>query len=465
LEAPAIPLSRGDEEFVTGRLTQAEILEKYTLNEQAIEQVEEVTARFPGHVEAQERRVALLRVDSETDRLAEALVGMAVALRASGNLEGARLAAAEADHLGPLGADTRERLERISLLEPAKAAESVETLAAVDVEPEATEPEAILLTEEVASAPQVEARPEPPSPPTTVASSDVVIDFDAMDDTDEPAEEPAQAPAVAAASDGSKQAGQEMLDEVTFYLEQGMLAEARQRLEALQKLGYGGDELERLEARAAELVLAEPVADAEPAEPAADDPAESPSTEEATEIVSEVAFVDDDLSAIAAALEQELLDEDSGPLVPDAGSEQSLDEVFAAFKDHVDREVGADDHRTHYDLGIGYKEMGLIQEAIGEFEIALQAPELAREAGIMLAHCHRESGRPDEAAAIYRRAIESADGDADAVLALRYELAEVLVESGDAAAALDELRDVLRSNPEYRDVQNRIAELEARSTA
>ena len=66
-------------------------MEKYTLNEQAIEQVAEVTARFPGHVEAQERRVALVRIDSEPERLSEALVGLAVALRAAGNLEGARI--------------------------------------------------------------------------------------------------------------------------------------------------------------------------------------------------------------------------------------------------------------------------------------------------------------------------------------------------------------------------------------
>ena len=290
-----------------------------------------------------------------------------------------------------------------------------------------------------------------------------MIDFDAMDESGGAEAEASLRPLVAsdsAPAEGSKPAGREMLDEVAFYLEHGMLPEARQRLEALRGLGYGGEELERLAARAAEVMPAKP------ADPLAGEPTDAaPPPEDAPEVVSDSVLVDDDLSAIAAALEQELLDDDSGPLVPDAGNEQSLDEVFAAFKDHVDKEVDADDHRTHYDLGIGYKEMGLVQEAIAEFEIALRAPELAREAGIMLAHCHRErAGRPDEAAAIYRRAIESADGDTDTVLALRYELAEVLVESGDAAGALDELRDVLRLNPEYRDVQIRVAELEARSS-
>ena len=70
------------------------------------------------------------------------------------------------------------------------------------------------------------------------------------------------------------------------------------------------------------------------------------------------------LRAIAAALDEELFTDDPLGDAPASESEESLDEVFAAFRERVDEEVSADDFRTHYDLGIGYKEMGLIDEAI-----------------------------------------------------------------------------------------------------
>ncbi|MBZ5640378.1 MAG: tetratricopeptide repeat protein, partial [Acidobacteriia bacterium] len=53
-EAPAVPLGPAEHESVAGRLTQAEIFEKYGLFEQAIEQLKEVTRRYPGLANAQQ---------------------------------------------------------------------------------------------------------------------------------------------------------------------------------------------------------------------------------------------------------------------------------------------------------------------------------------------------------------------------------------------------------------------------
>ncbi len=48
----------------------------------------------------------------------------------------------------------------------------------------------------------------------------------------------------------------------------------------------------------------------------------------------------------------------------------SVDEVFAEFKKGLEKVVKPEDVDTHYDLGIAYKEMGLIDDAIGEFTVA-----------------------------------------------------------------------------------------------
>ncbi|MCH7781037.1 MAG: tetratricopeptide repeat protein, partial [Acidobacteria bacterium] len=130
-EAPAVPLSRADEEFVSGRMTQAEILEKYGLLTQAIDQIYEVIERFPGHLEANKHLVTLLRCTSQESTLAQALVKLSLARRAAGRLEVARQAVAEADKLGGIDPHMRGILVALDLFgdvpaTPAVAAEPAE---------------------------------------------------------------------------------------------------------------------------------------------------------------------------------------------------------------------------------------------------------------------------------------------------------------------------------------------------
>ena len=88
-----------------------------------------------------------------------------------------------------------------------------------------------------------------------------------------------------------------------------------------------------------------------------------------------------------------------GPVVryhaPEEPPEESVSDIVAAFRQRMAEEIDATDHRTHYDLGIGYREMGLIDEAIDELQIAASAgsAELRSEACAMLALCHREGPR------------------------------------------------------------------------
>ena len=49
--------------------------------------------------------------------------------------------------------------------------------------------------------------------------------------------------------------------------------------------------------------------------------------------------------------------------------------MFDAFKTGVERQLGEGDHEARYDLGIAYKEMGLLDDAIAAFQLAMGAPE------------------------------------------------------------------------------------------
>ena len=170
---------------------------------------------------------------------------------------------------------------------------------------------------------------------------------------------------------------------------------------------------------------------------------------------------DDDLSAITAALEDTVFN-DEAESTPQPESEQSLESVFAAFREQVDKELDSDDFRTHYDLGIGYMEMGLLDEAVREFEVAMGSAELYRDACVMLAVSHRN--RQDSASAIewFRKALDCQSDDEAKIHELRYDLAEVLLDSGDVEGALGEFRVVLGADANFRDVRQRVEQLDSR---
>src|SRR6185295_3867757 len=63
--------------------------------------------------------------------------------------------------------------------------------------------------------------------------------------------------------------------------------------------------------------------------------------------------------------------------------EQDFGEIFKAFQQKVDEVVDADDLKTHYELAIAYKEMGLVDEAVAEFQYVARDPERLVECSAM----------------------------------------------------------------------------------
>ena len=434
-EAPAVPIVPADHEFVSGNLTEAEVFEKYGLHREALQQLQQITARFPGHVMAQEKMVGFLRAQPDRGALRDGLVGLALARRASGDTEGARRAAREGAAIGGLEPRLHEVLERFALIAREEAAP-----------PPAPTPAA-------APAAPPKSSPPPAAPPklstaiTRAEEEELEILFDDSEVGGDAA--PSALPP-----------GQEALEEIEFYLGQGMTADALSRIVEARKAGVQGAPLDALEARAR--AVPAPEAGAASAGEAASD--------------VDLAFDDepsgggdrldeDDLSSITAALEAEY--GIPGALVPGGppaapATEQSVDEVFDTFKEHVKASVEAGDFRTHYDLGIAYKEMGLLDDALAEFRIASATPELYRESCSMLGLCHWERGDADEAIRWYRAAIEAPGSDEVPLAGLRYELADLLEASGDARGAYDLLSLVVAEQPGYRDVDTRIATLRGR---
>ncbi len=144
-----------------------------------------------------------------------------------------------------------------------------------------------------------------------------------------------------------------------------------------------------------------------------------------------------------------------------------LKEVFDEFRAELG-EMGAEDEdlETHYNLGVAFREMGLLEEAIGEFQKVAKANDhgkafrYAMQCSTLLGLAFMEKGQPDIAAIWYERALSTPGLDSESKLALRYDLGVAQESAGDLEAALKSFSQVYAVNIDYRDVAERIASLQ-----
>ncbi|HJW08589.1 MAG TPA: tetratricopeptide repeat protein [Holophagaceae bacterium] len=135
---------------------------------------------------------------------------------------------------------------------------------------------------------------------------------------------------------------------------------------------------------------------------------------------------------------------------------QSVEELFSAFREGVEQQVKADDYDTHYNLGIAYKEMMLLEPAIEEFKFAMRDPERTLECCSMLSICEQAVGNQDGAMEWLKKGIEAPGFPPEDSIGLRYDLAELYQQMGHTAMAQEEFRRVHELDPDYRDVASRV---------
>jgi tetratricopeptide (TPR) repeat protein len=139
-----------------------------------------------------------------------------------------------------------------------------------------------------------------------------------------------------------------------------------------------------------------------------------------------------------------------------------VESVFAQFKKGVAEQIAPDDSETHFDLGIAYNEMGLIDDAVNEFELAAKSRKRACTALTMVGMCHLERGKSDIAIQYFERALNAEGRTAPEELALNYELATVFEQVGQLDRALAGFELVASRDRNYRGVSQRLDQLKKR---
>lgn len=146
---------------------------------------------------------------------------------------------------------------------------------------------------------------------------------------------------------------------------------------------------------------------------------------------------------------------------PTSGDEQrDFEEMLDAFKRGIEENLGEDDHQAHYDLGVAFKEMGLLDEAIGEFQKALRGTEGRLRTAESLGQCFFEKGQFGIAETVLRRALEEPGGD-DEKIGLIYWLGRAFEAQGKRSEASASYERALAVDIRFMDLGERVQRLTA----
>jgi tetratricopeptide (TPR) repeat protein len=516
--APASARAGHGQEAIAKLVTETDVYMKYGLHEKALEHLKKVLALDPDNLEAHEKTLQLRALRKDAAGAAEAAVRAARIALARGLEDRARAAmdrlreiAPDHPELAALGGAVHPAIEEEVvvldgeedlILEVEPPAEEVDDIAIAaagsPVDEIVDEEPAVAIVAAPPAAPPAPGAgaspakpPVPPSapvpvvaPPRAVPASPVpasaappraepprVAPFRAEPPRVAPARAtpPRVAPSVPVASvpiasipiastppparvpppppppDEGEEDLEDELAEIEFFVQQGLHDEAHEALQNL--LAFYPAHL-KVRARLTELerTLAPPPA-AQPlatATPAAVLP--EPPVEETFDIARELA---EELGTSSSAL----------PATDEF--QYSVADVFSQFKKGVAETVKAEDSATHYDLGIAYKEMGLLDDALHEFEVAMSGKARKKEIDCltMIAMCRTEKGDAAGAIQAYQRALRSDYVTPEAARAVHYEIAVAYEVAGDPEAALFYLQRVLKADAGYRDAKAIVARL------
>ena len=143
------------------------------------------------------------------------------------------------------------------------------------------------------------------------------------------------------------------------------------------------------------------------------------------------------------------------------GNEQAdFQDMLKKFKQGVAENVEAEDYQSHYDLGVAFKEMGLIDEAIAEFQKALRGPSNRVRTYEAIGQCFIEKGQAQMAATILNRALGEKEQTDDQLIGVLYYLGRANESLGKHEEALAFYQRVFVVDIQFQDVGDRLNALE-----
>jgi len=239
-----------------------------------------------------------------------------------------------------------------------------------------------------------------------------------------------------------QQIDEDALEEIDFFTQHGMIEEAKNLLT---------EQLSRAPNHPLLLERQRELAQASSRSPATAPPPSSHLDDRSFDIAASLGALDElEPEAPQAAAPK--------PRSHSFGEQVSVETVFEQFKAGVAAQVPDGDAATHYELGLAYKDMGLVADAIREFEIAARDPARTCVAESLIGMMHLDHGQIDPAIDAFIRGLHAAHKTPDQELALTYEVGNAYELRGNADQAIYYFQVVSRTDPSYRDGRGSVAE-------
>ena len=137
----------------------------------------------------------------------------------------------------------------------------------------------------------------------------------------------------------------------------------------------------------------------------------------------------------------------------------ALADIFREFQKGVDKQLGKEDYETRYNLGIAYKEMGLVDEAIAEFQLAAKDETRLLECASMLGHLLPREGHAQARGEVVREGPRAPGRTDEEYQGLRYDLASALEQAGEVDRALALFTELYGQDASFRDVADKLRRL------
>jgi tetratricopeptide (TPR) repeat protein len=134
--------------------------------------------------------------------------------------------------------------------------------------------------------------------------------------------------------------------------------------------------------------------------------------------------------------------------------------LLQRFKEGVAEAVGDDDHESHYDLGVAYKEMGLVDDAIAEFQKALRSRQHRLRSYEALGQCFVEQRNYQVAVTVMHRALQEPGVDEEQLVGVLYLLGYATEALQRWPEAKSYYERVVATDITFRDVAARLAALD-----
>jgi tetratricopeptide (TPR) repeat protein len=145
---------------------------------------------------------------------------------------------------------------------------------------------------------------------------------------------------------------------------------------------------------------------------------------------------------------------------PSGDEEADFAEMLEKFKRSLAENVDDEDFESHYDLGIAFREMGLLDEAIAQFQRALRGTRRRVRTLEALGQCFVERSQFQVAANVLERALNEAEGGDENLVGVLYLLGYACEAMQKYSDALNYYQRLFMVDIQFRDVTTRIAALE-----